>query len=133
MNQKPEQKKMSPAALSMQVYGIYMMFLAIFFLLIPDQILPILGFETNVAAHPWVQVSAALIIAVGYYYHVIARHELIPMMRATIHGRLGITILYAVMVLIEDIPWELMLMAVPDVFSSIWTHLALKRSNKPTG
>ena len=116
---------MSGAAKSIFMWGVYMMFAGICFMLMPNVILPLLDFEAD--KEPWVLVGASLIAILGYYYVVAARHKLTPFFRATILGRFLILCWYGLLVVVHKSQWQLLLLAIPDQFGGLWTYLELKK------
>jgi hypothetical protein len=67
---------MSRAAISVFVWGIYMLVSGTTFLLIPNVVLPLLGFPTT--DEFWIRGMSMLAIALGYFYIQTARHEMLP-------------------------------------------------------
>lgn len=115
---------MSPAARSIFVWGVYMIVLGLIFMVIPNAILPLIDYPQT--HQPWVRVAATLVTILGYYYIVAARHELVPFFRATILGRFLVLVFYSIFVILGHIPWELILLPIPDQFGALWTYLALR-------
>ncbi len=123
---------MSPAAISVAVFGVYMIILGITYVTIPNKILPLFGFATETAIHPWVRVGSAMVGVVGFYYIIAARHEYTAFLRATIWGRVGILVVFVLLITLVDSPWQLIFLAIPDQFGALWTYLALRKSTSVT-
>jgi hypothetical protein len=120
---------MSNAAWSLFVFGIYMILCGVCFALLANELLPLVGFPPDQnPTEPWARICGVIIAILGCYYLISARYELIPFMWATVWGRVTVMVVYVLFVLLDHVPWKLILFAVPDQFGALWTCLALRRS-----
>jgi hypothetical protein len=117
---------MSSAARSIFVYGVYMIGSGSCFLIAPNAFLPLAGLPPT--SEPWVRVFALLVAVLGFYYLVAARHELRPFFRATLWGRVLMLLGLAALAGLGGYSWRLLLFAVPDQLSALWTWTALRGS-----
>ena len=115
---------MSKAAKSVFVFGIYLIFIGLGFLLVPNTVLGLLGFPTT--TEPWIQVVAMLLLILAYYYIQSARSELTSFFRFTVHGRLSVIVFFIAFVLLGLAPPILIMFGVVDLLAAIWTALALR-------
>ncbi len=117
---------MSRAAISVFVWGIYMLAMGTTFLLIPNVVLPIFGYPpTN---EIWIRVVAMLSIALGYFYIQTARHEMLQFFRWKVQGHIFGVICMVMFVILQWGPPMLLLLASADFLAAIWTGLALRQS-----
>ena len=115
---------MSKAAKSVFVFGIYLIFIGIGFLLIPNTVLGLMGFPTT--TEPWIQVVAVVLLVLAYYYIQSARNELTLFFRFTVHARLSVIVFFIAFVLLGLAPPILIMFGVVDLLAAIWTALALR-------
>ncbi len=114
---------MSPAALSVYVFGIYLFVTGLGFTLIPNTLLPLFKFpKTN---EPWIRVIGLLVILLGWYYTTSARSDLDPFFWATVVGRFGIFIGFILLVVFKRAKPMLILFGLIDAAAALWTYLTL--------
>jgi hypothetical protein len=116
--------KMSRAALSITVWGVYMIVAGLGFLLLPNTILPLIGFPTT--AEVWIRVAGLLVVILGAYYFYFARNEVVPFFRVTIPGRVAFAVGVAALVGLGLSGPSLLLFGVLDLVGAIWTWWALR-------
>jgi len=88
--------KMSSAAKSLFLFGIYAVAAGTGLLLVPGLLLATLGFPP--VNDGWVRVVGSLAMIVGAYHIVGARHNLLPYIRASVWGRVAFAVLLASLV-----------------------------------
>ena len=115
---------MSAAAISILVFGIYLIVIGTGFLIIPNTVLPI--FKLPKTTEPWIRVLGSVVLILGFYYIISAQNEFIPFFWATVVGRVGILIIFVSLVLTKKAPTILILFGVIDTIGGIWTLLALQ-------
>jgi len=114
---------MSSAALSVFVFGIYLAFAGVGFLLMPNIVLPMFKFpKTN---EPWVRIMGMLIALIGFYYIVAAQNELSPFFWATVVGRFAVLICFVLLVVTKKAQPMLIAFGVIDAAGGLWTLLAM--------
>lgn len=112
---------MSAAALSIFVFGIYLLVMGAGFYLIPNAILPVFKFpKTN---EPWIRAMGMVIVILGFYYIVAAQNELSSFFWATVIGRFGVLILLSLLVIFKKAQPIIILFGVIDAAGGIWTLL----------
>ena len=116
---------MSKAALSVFVFGIYLILLGIILMVIPNVLLTIFGIPTTTEV--WVRVVGMLVLLLGYYYTRASRNEkeMISFFRWTVHARSSVIIFFIIFVALGFVTPLLILFGVVDLVAAIWTWKAL--------
>ncbi len=114
---------MSPSAISIFVFGIYIVLVGAGFLFIPNTVLPIFKFpKTN---EPWIRILGIIVVILGFYYIVAAQNELTPFFWATVVGRFAVLISFIVLVVIKKAQPMLIMFGVIDAAGGLWTLLTM--------
>lgn len=114
---------MSPSAISIFVFGIYIVLVGAGFLFIPNTVLPIFKFpKTN---EPWIRVLGSVVVILGFYYIIAAQNELTPFFWATVIGRFAILVSFIVLVVTKKAKPMLITFGVIDAAGGLWTLLTL--------
>lgn len=114
---------MTKAAFSVFVFSVYLFVLGSVLLVVPNVLLSFFRFpETH---EVWVRVVGMLVVILGYYYATAARHELTPLLRATVFARFSVLVFFIAFVVIGFAPPVLILFGAIDAAGAIWTGLAL--------
>jgi len=114
---------MSPSAISIFVFGIYLVLVGAGFLFIPNTVLPIFKFpKTN---ESWVRILGVVVVVLGFYYVISGQNELTPFFWATVVGRFAVLISFLVIVVTKKAPPMLITFGVIDAVGGIWTLLTL--------
>ena len=117
---------MSKAAISLLVFGIYLVLNGLGFLLVPNLTLEMLGFPA--VTEPWARIVAMLTLILAYLYIQAARHELTEFFRFTVHARASV-ILFVVAFVALGLAQPMMIgFGVIDLLGAIWTALALRNT-----
>ncbi|HEY8133148.1 MAG TPA: hypothetical protein VII12_14805 [Thermoanaerobaculia bacterium] len=115
---------MSRAAVSIFVFGCYILLNAVTLIAAPDLLLGTLRLPPT--HEPWLRVFGAVIFVLALYYIQAARQEVTPFFRWTTWGRpllfLGLVILAAVRL----VPPIVIVFGVIDVAGAAWTAIALR-------
>ncbi len=114
---------MNPSAISVFVFGIYLLFVGAGFLFIPNTILPL--FKLPKTNEPWIRVMAILVALIGYYYLVAAHNDLIPIFWATVYGRFTVFVTFILLVLTKKASPPLILFGAVDAAGAVWTLITL--------
>lgn len=114
---------MSDSAISLFVFGIYLLFLGAGYSFIPNLILTKLKFPKT--DEPWIRIMGILIIVIGYYYIVAAQNEFINFFSATVIGRFGEFVAFVLLVLAKKAPPILIAFGLIDAIGGLWTFLTL--------
>ena len=114
---------MSPSAISIFVFGIYIIFIGAGFLLIPNTVLPL--FKLPKTNEPWIRVLGTVIVILGFYYIIAAQNELTPFFWATVVGRFALLVTFIVLVVTKKAQPMLIGFGVVDAAAGLWTLLTL--------
>jgi hypothetical protein len=116
--------KMSKAAISLLVFGIYLVLNGLGFLLIPDPMLGLLGLPA--VTEPWARILGMLTLILAYYFIQAARHEMTDFFRFTVHARAAV-IVFVVAFVAFGLAQPMMIgFGVVDLLGAIWTAWALR-------
>ncbi len=114
---------MSPSAISIFVFGIYIVLIGAGFLFIPNTVLPLFKFpKTN---EPWIRVLGSVVLILGFYYISAAQNELTPFFWATVVGRFALLVSFIVLVVTKKAQPMLIMFGVIDAAAGLWTLLTL--------
>jgi hypothetical protein len=116
----------SKAAISVLVFGIYLVLIGLGFLLAPNMVLGLFGFPST--TEPWIRVMAMLLLILAYYYIQAARNEMTGFFRFTVHGRAAVIVFFVAFVAFGLAQPMLIGFGVVDLLAAIWTALALRRT-----
>lgn len=115
---------MSPAARSMNVFGIYLLGVGIALLAAPNVLLSLVGLPPTTEV--WLRVVGMLAAFLGIYYRVAAASEATAMFLASVLVRASVPVFFLVFVFAGWIEWPLLLFAAVDVAGAAWTWKALR-------
>jgi hypothetical protein len=111
----------SPAALSLRVFGAYVMAMGALLLVAPNAPLTLAGLPPT--DEVWIRVLGTVVIVIGWYYIVAGACELRPLYGATAVGRVGIFMAFVVLVLLGMAPKALAAFGAVDFAGAVWTWL----------
>lgn len=115
---------MSKAAISVLVFGFYLIINGVGFLLWPNTMLGFLGIPTT--NEPWLNVVGMLLLFLAYYYILAAKNELTLLFRWSVYARSSVIIFFIIFALVGLAPALLIIFGVVDLLAAIWTAIALK-------
>lgn len=116
---------MTPAARSVNVFGTYLLVLAIILLVSPNTLLQVFGLRPT--SEVWIRVAGMLVVALGVYYRTAARANIRVFFFATVLVRASVLLFFGVFVLAGWAEWPLLLFGVVDASGAAWTWLALRQ------
>jgi hypothetical protein len=122
---------MSRAALSAQVFAVYVMATGAMFVVAPNAMLSLFGVPPT--TEPWVHVVGVLACMIGIYAWVGGRHDHRPFLVASVGTRVLVFAAFTTFVLLGLAPPVLALFGVVDLAGALWTHLALKADAQDAG
>ncbi|MHC8370625.1 hypothetical protein ACYZT2_07385 [Pseudomonas sp. MDT1-85] len=115
---------MSHPGKSVFLFGLYMLLLGAALVLVPNLLLPLFGFVlTN---EVWIRVMGQLALYLGFYYVWAGYTEQREFMVLTVAIRLSVPVFFIAFVAAGLVPPVLLLLALPDLCSALWTWRALK-------
>lgn len=115
---------MTPAARSLQIFGLYLMGAGLLLMSVPAWLLGPLGLA--VPADVWGRVAGMLVVFLGIYYLVGARAELLSFMRMSVWVRMSVIVVLGSFVAAGLAPLPLLGFGVVDLAAAVWTWLALR-------
>ena len=92
--------------------------------LFPNPMLSLFGFAPTTEV--WIQVLGLLLIAIAPYYYNMARHGTVPVVRATVQGRVFFSLALLVLVALGKGSWPLAGLAVSELVLAGWTARELQ-------
>jgi hypothetical protein len=114
---------MNSSTVSIVVFGIYLIFVGVGFLFMPNTVLPL--FKLPKTEEPWIRVMAVLVLIIAFFYLVAAHYSLTPMFWATVYGRFFVFLSFLVLVLTKKAKPMLIMFGVVDALGAVWTLLTL--------
>lgn len=116
---------MTPAARTVQWFGLYIAVVAVLLVVAPGLLLTPLGIPTP--TEPWIRVLGVVVGVLAYYYLSLARAGDEAFFRATVIGRFGILGGFLALTLLRWAPGQLMIFGLIDAAGAAWTWHALER------
>ena len=122
-------QKMSNTALSILVFGIYLVIIGLIFLLAPNAVLSLIGLPPT--HEVWAHLAGMLLLVLAFYYLMAAWSETRPFFQWTLYTRFS-----AIFVLIGFV-WAgwigpvVFLFWLGDLAGALWTLLALRKDALP--
>ena len=115
---------MSRAAVSLFVFGIYLLLLGSVLTIVPNALLALFGLPPT--HDVWIRVVAMLVLILGCYDVLAARAELTPFFRWSVWLRGSVIVFFAVFVGLGLVKPVLLLFGLVDLAAAAWTALALR-------
>jgi hypothetical protein len=119
-------RSMNPAALSVAVYGFYLLANGVALTLVPSVPLALLCLPPT--QEPWIRLVGLLSGEIGFYFVFAARKDLSNFLMATVYGRATAALVFLGLVMLRLGPMQLLLFAAVDLVTAAWTYFASKRS-----
>lgn len=117
---------MSKSALSVFVFGVYLLGLGLVLLVAPNFLLGLFGLPTT--SEVWIRVTGMLVFLLGFYYTQSARKELTEFLRLTVIARSLVFLFFIAFVLLGYASPPLILFGAVDLLGAIWTGLTMRSS-----
>lgn len=115
---------MTPAARSLQIFGVYLLVLAAGLVLAPNALLALFGMPPT--QEVWIRILGLLVGIVGAYYVIMAVRSLSPLYMPTVVARVFAFALLSAFALLQIGPPQLVLFGVIDLLGALWTWRALR-------
>ena len=94
--------------------------------LVPNLFLTLCGFPPS--SDIWIRVLGLLLLAIAPYYYNMARHGNVPVVRATVQGRVFFSIGLLVLVGFKLASWPMTVLAVSELALAGWTAWELRQT-----
>jgi hypothetical protein len=114
---------MTRSAISLFVFGIYLLIAGALFVISPNSLLSLFGFPPTTEV--FIRIVGMLMMFLGVYYLLASRHAWIDFFRWSIFLRVSVTLFFAAFVLLGYVRASLMIFAGIDFLGAIWTTWAL--------
>ena len=121
---------MSKAAVSVLIFGIYLVVLGSTLLLIPNFLLGLFALPATTEA--WVRIVGVLVLILAYYCVQSARLEMTGFFRLSVHGRASVIVFFTGLVLFGLAEPLLIAFGVIDLLGALWTAWALRTDGTAT-
>jgi len=118
-------RRMSKAARSSFVFGIYLVLLGLFLLIAPNTLITFFGLPA--ANDIWIRVVGMLLFLLSYYYIQAARKNVTDFFRWSVVARMSVIVFFAVFVILDLVKPILLLFGGMDFLAATWTCLALRK------
>ena len=115
---------MSKAAMSLRIFGVYLMLLGVTLVTVPNLLLPIFGLAPTGEA--WIRVVGVLAFNISIYYWFAAPSEWRPLFVASIFARVMVLAAFTLFVMLGLAKPILILFGAVDAAGGLWTWLALR-------
>jgi hypothetical protein len=115
---------MSKSALSVFVFGLYLLVLGIVMLVVPNFLLGLFSIPSTTEV--WIRVAGMLVLFLGIYYTLSSRNGMTSFFPWTIYVRSSVILFFIAFVLLGFVKPQLILFGVVDLLGAIWTGLALR-------
>ena len=122
---------MQKSARSLFVFGIYMLVLGATVVLAPNFLLAL--FHLPATDEVWIRVAGVLVIILGIYELVAARHALAALIAWSVPLRLSVIVFFAAFVCAGLAPPVLLLFGAIDCAGAAWTWYHLRRELAGSG
>jgi len=115
---------MSKSAITIKVFGIYMLMLGFLLILVPNLMLSVFRFPQT--SEVWIRVAGVLVFNIGIYYLYAAKSEVQAFFRASVFTRIFVLAAFSVFVSLGFASPSLILIGSVDFAGGIWTYITLK-------
>jgi hypothetical protein len=119
---------MSKAATSVLLFGIYLAFLGVTLVAIPNVFLGVFGMPA--ASDIWIRVVGVLVLCLAFYYTQAGRRGLDDFFQWTVYVRCFVFVSFVVFVVLKLVQPILALFGVIDLAGATWTLLALRQRRR---
>ena len=121
-------QKLSRAALSILVFGFYLVLIGLIFLLAPNVVLSLIGLPPT--QEVWAHLAGFLLLVLAFYYIMAARSETCAFFQWTLYPRFLAVFVLVGFVLAGWIGPVVFLFWLGDLAGALWTLLALRKDKQ---
>lgn len=119
---------MSKSALSLLVFGLYLVGMGVGFVIMPNLVLGLFGLPAT--SEVWIRVVGMLALLLAFYYVQSARHELRPMIEWSVPARIAAFLFFVLFVVAGWGSPILILFGAVDLLAALWTAWALRAEKR---
>ena len=122
---------MSRASLSVFAFGVYLLFVGVLLVLVPNWFLGLAGLPAT--GEVWIRVVGVLVLCLATYYTLAARAGLTSFLRWTVGVRVMVTVLFTAFVVLRLVAAPFLVFGAIDLVGAVWTALALRAEASEAG
>jgi hypothetical protein len=115
---------MTKSALTLFFFSLYLFALGAILLIAPNWFLGL--FEIPATTEVWIRVVGMLVVFLGVYYLIAARHNFLPFLEASVRIRIAVLLFLTAFVALKWAPATLLLFGGVDLAGAVWTFLTLR-------
>ncbi len=115
---------MKMSSVSMMVFAVYLFFLGLIFLIIPNPVISFFGVPPT--SEVWIRILGCILALLAFYYFMAVHEKAKNFYRWSVYGRLPILPMFAALVLTGVGPKIILLFGVFDLGCAMWTWFTLK-------
>ena len=115
---------MKKSTFSMTVFAVYLVGLSLAFMLFPNPVIALFGFEPT--DQVWIRILGFMLGVLAFYYFMACREGVRSFYRWTVWSRLMVTPVYILFIAFGIAPPVVLLFAAADLAGGLWTGYALK-------
>jgi hypothetical protein len=124
MSVQTYERGLRSSALSVRVFGLYLIALALVLVTVPNTLLSIFGIANT--QEYWIRVVGMLAGLIGFLYTRYSQRGDRPFFELTVQARASVIVFFLVFVLFASAPWQLLLFGVIDLAGAGWTWWTLR-------
>lgn len=119
---------MSKPALTVKVFGIYLLVLGVSLTVQPNLLLSMFGIAPTTEV--WIRVLGVVVFNIGIYYWYAAQSEAKPFFQASVYARTLVLVAFTVFAVLGLASPTLVLFGVVDFAGAVWTQMALRADQR---
>jgi hypothetical protein len=119
---------MSKAAVTVKVFGVYLVLLGVTLVLVPNLLLALFGIPAT--GEVWIRVVGLLAFNIGVYYWYAAKSEARPFFLASVFVRAVVPVVFSAFVALGLVSPLLILFGAVDLAGGLWTFVALRKEQR---
>ena len=123
MSDQTYERRLRSPAVSVTVFGLYLIGLAVVLMAIPNALFAIFGIAST--HEVWIRVAGMLAGLIGFLYVRYARHGDRPFFELTVQLRASVIVFFLAFVVLASAPWQLLLFGAIDLVAAGWTWWTL--------
>ena len=116
---------MNQSSLSMAVFCVYMLLLGLAFLINPNPVITLFGFQP--VDDFWIRIIGLVLLILSFYYYMAIKEKAYNFYKWTTYGRMPIFFVFLIFVLLGIAPPILLAFGAFETGCAFWTKAALKK------
>lgn len=115
---------MSRTARTLFVWSFYLLGLGVILVVVPNLLLALFGIAPT--EEVWIRVIGVLVLILAYFAYSAARQEVQEYFRWSVPARVAVPLFFAIFVLLNLAPAQLILFGLVDLAAAAWTWQTLR-------